>query len=228
MFTVENAVNNWKLQLNQRQTMTPADIEEMETHLRDEMETLQSAGLSEEEAFLVASRRIGDCDQVAGEFAKINTTVIWRNRFFWMIGGILSAHILSAIAASSTQYSLVFLKYEHLPLNWFWTGLIAPLVSALVLLGLGWGLYRLIPRSSLWRVSARAKVLLIVALGLGVVVFEKIFMLVPLAMIRTSTVQDYGQYSLGSTYAMFVLSLIWPLMLAALLIFLMPGRTRKA
>lgn len=230
MFTVEDAVQNWRLELSQRQTMTPADIEEMETHLRDEMDNLQTTGLTQEESFLVASHRIGNADQVAAEFAKINTTVIWKNRFFWMIAGILCVHVMSSISNASSSAGVAILQLLHTPLNWLWTGITAALASALIMLGLAWGLYRFAPGSTLMSgISSRKRVALIACLSLALILMGGLAQgLAQVIRVKMSGVQDIGQFSLGYAYAGAFVSVVWLLLLAASLIFLMPRKTRTA
>lgn len=52
------------------------------------MATLQTRGLSAEEAFLIATRRIGQTRQLESEFGKLNRNTIWLDRAMWMLIGI--------------------------------------------------------------------------------------------------------------------------------------------
>jgi len=51
---------------------------ELESHLRDSVDDLATRGVSEEEAFLVSVRRMGDAQALGDEFAKITTESLWR------------------------------------------------------------------------------------------------------------------------------------------------------
>ena len=54
------------------------DLEELETHLRDQISDLMSAGLDEDEAFLVAVKRMGALDELAREYAREHSGRLWR------------------------------------------------------------------------------------------------------------------------------------------------------
>ena len=96
MFDLNKAISSWRMNLSERQTCAKSDIDEMETHLREEIDSLTASKLSEQEAFLVATHRLGDTDSLAAEFAKVNTSILWRNRLFWMLAGLLSYFVAKA------------------------------------------------------------------------------------------------------------------------------------
>jgi len=54
------------------------DLEELETHLRDQISDLTSAGLDEDEAFLVAVKRMGALDELSREYAREHSGRLWR------------------------------------------------------------------------------------------------------------------------------------------------------
>ncbi len=54
------------------------DIEELEGHLRDQIAELNSAGLADDEAFLVAVKRMGDIDSLSREFAREHSGRLWK------------------------------------------------------------------------------------------------------------------------------------------------------
>lgn len=54
--------------------MSPDDLAELESHLRESTGQLQAHGLNEEEAFLIAVRRLGNERELAREFAKVAPT----------------------------------------------------------------------------------------------------------------------------------------------------------
>lgn len=103
MFDLNSAISSWRMNLSEKQTCAKSDIDEMETHLREEIDSLTASKLSEQEAFLVANHRLGDTDTLAAEFAKVNTSILWRNRLFWIVAGMLTfiaARHLSSLALS--------------------------------------------------------------------------------------------------------------------------------
>jgi hypothetical protein len=70
-----------------------ADVEELESHLRDEVETLVGAGLESDEAFLVAVKRMGALDAVSREFAQEHSERLWKQLVFG--GRAADAHTAS-------------------------------------------------------------------------------------------------------------------------------------
>ena len=69
------------------------------------MANLERRGLATEEAFLIASRRIGSSSQLGTEFGKVNVRSLWLNRILWMLIGIQAfavIHSLASIANTGT------------------------------------------------------------------------------------------------------------------------------
>ena len=66
---LEERIAEWRSSFRRRQAVHTADIEELEDHLRSQVETLSEAGLDADEAFLVAVKRLGDLDSLSREFA---------------------------------------------------------------------------------------------------------------------------------------------------------------
>ena len=54
------------------------DVAELEDHLREQIASLSDAGLSTDEAFLVAVRRMGSLDALSREFAREHTERLWK------------------------------------------------------------------------------------------------------------------------------------------------------
>ena len=56
-----------------------ADLDELEEHLRDQAEDLVESGLSEDEAFLIALKRLGAADRLTAEFAREHGDRLWKH-----------------------------------------------------------------------------------------------------------------------------------------------------
>jgi hypothetical protein len=54
------------------------DVEELEDHLRSQVEELREAGLDDEEAFLIAVKRIGALDALSREYAQEYSERLWK------------------------------------------------------------------------------------------------------------------------------------------------------
>src|SRR5262245_55051661 len=61
-FNLNHAIQRWRENLCQSPAFCSENLDELEVHLRDSVMCLQSRGLSEDEAFLVAVRRLGQAD----------------------------------------------------------------------------------------------------------------------------------------------------------------------
>jgi hypothetical protein len=72
-FNLEDAIRNWRDSLLRSSRLKAEELEELEVHLRDSVITLQKRGLSEDEAWLIAQRRLGHRETLKKEFAKVNS-----------------------------------------------------------------------------------------------------------------------------------------------------------
>ena len=71
-------LDEWRALMAQRPGITPDDVEELEDHLLSEVHDLHGAGLSPEEAFLIAVRRLGSQDDVSREYGAVHSDRLWR------------------------------------------------------------------------------------------------------------------------------------------------------
>jgi len=75
---VEAQIASWRAWLLRRPAIRPSDVDELEGHLRDQVAALVDAGLSGDEAFLVAVKRMGSLDAVSREFAREHSERLWK------------------------------------------------------------------------------------------------------------------------------------------------------
>ena len=75
---LEGPIAAWRDYLRRRQAIHGADVDELEDHLRDQVAALVDAGLSADEAFLVAVKRVGDLDELSREFAREYSERLWK------------------------------------------------------------------------------------------------------------------------------------------------------
>ena len=78
MFDLENRITEWKDHLRRKGPLNDRDLEELESHLREEIDSLSRSDLTEEESFLVALKRIGRADALSREYAKVASDEMWR------------------------------------------------------------------------------------------------------------------------------------------------------
>jgi hypothetical protein len=75
---LEERIAEWRAYLSRRQAIQGVDGDELEDHLRSQVSDLKGAGLDEEEAFLIAVKRIGDLDTVSREYAREYSERLWK------------------------------------------------------------------------------------------------------------------------------------------------------
>ena len=75
---LEEQIGQWRAYLRRRRAFDRPDVEELETHLRDQVGVLTQAGLAEDEAFLVAVKRMGSLDALSREFAREHSERLWK------------------------------------------------------------------------------------------------------------------------------------------------------
>jgi hypothetical protein len=76
--SIEGQIREWRSYLLRRRTMDHVDIDELEDHLRSQISELGAAGLSEDESFLVAIKRIGGINELSREFARERSSRLWK------------------------------------------------------------------------------------------------------------------------------------------------------
>lgn len=74
----ESRIDAWRAAILRGHTVDDADADELEGHLREQISELEAAGLSDEEAFLIAVRRLGQVDQITAEFAREHGDRLWK------------------------------------------------------------------------------------------------------------------------------------------------------
>src|SRR3954467_260141 len=76
--SLEEQIAQWRTYVRRRQTLHGADVEELEGHLRDQLVALTETGLTADEAFLVAVKRMGSLDALSREFALAHSERLWK------------------------------------------------------------------------------------------------------------------------------------------------------
>ena len=73
MFILDTEIQNWIRSLRSNPGFEDGDIEEIELHIRDSIESQLYNGLSEEEAFKKATASFGQPEDMGTEFTKART-----------------------------------------------------------------------------------------------------------------------------------------------------------
>jgi hypothetical protein len=78
MESLELQIAQWRAYVGDAPAVNGHDVDELEDHLRHQIAELNAAGLAEDEAFLVAVKRMGDLDAVSREFAREHSDRLWK------------------------------------------------------------------------------------------------------------------------------------------------------
>jgi hypothetical protein len=128
---LEERIGEWRQYIRRRPEVRPPDIEELEDHLRTQVDALRQAGLAEDEAFLVAVKRLGDIDSVSREFAREYSERLWKQLVVLPSAGAapaianrdtVTAVGLAVAAAVALKIPELFGKHMHGPQSdeWFY------------------------------------------------------------------------------------------------------------
>ena len=75
---IEAQIREWRTYLLRRRSIHHVDVDELEDHLRSQLSELGAAGLSGDESFLVAIKRIGSLNELSREFALERSSRLWK------------------------------------------------------------------------------------------------------------------------------------------------------
>ena len=104
MFDLNEAIVQWRGALKAQPNVQSSDLDELEDHLREEISNLSGSGLTEEEIFLVSSRRLGKPEDLNGEFAIADPTTRRNFRLRWMVTGALALIFLWLASDALTNF----------------------------------------------------------------------------------------------------------------------------
>ena len=78
MESVESQIAEWRAYVERAPALNGQDVDELEDHLRHQIAELTDAGLTPDEGFLVAVKRMGDVDALSREFAREHSDRLWK------------------------------------------------------------------------------------------------------------------------------------------------------
>jgi hypothetical protein len=124
MFTLEQSITEWRQQMLAAGIKTPVPLEELEIHLREEIERQMKSGICEAEAFNVATEKIGQAQTVQNEFKKLGFRGVpmpsdckaFRARFETVFVSVLVLLLLPHMVLLLKGDGLNFLSIERLKL----------------------------------------------------------------------------------------------------------------
>lgn len=90
MFNLEQAILEWRLRMLDKAIKNPSVVDELESHLREDVERQIQSGLTGQEAFEAAVQRIGQPSSLKREFEKVR-------RRKWVLLGTLKGILFGSL-----------------------------------------------------------------------------------------------------------------------------------
>lgn len=75
---LDQSIDQWRTAVMKGRSVDQADADELESHLREQITDLAAAGLSADEAFAIAVRRLGKVDELTAEYAREHGDRMWK------------------------------------------------------------------------------------------------------------------------------------------------------
>ena len=132
LFNLQENINTWIEKIKTEPSITEADLEELHSHLLDIIDDLKSKGLDDEEAFMVASKRLKISDDVATEYRMENNSILQMRRSLNILGGVLvfffiyyfiktlsKVAFVSIYVLSNSYGTLAIYWYEGILISWY-------------------------------------------------------------------------------------------------------------
>lgn len=217
MFQLDDAMREWRTCMVQQGTTSQPDMDELESHLRDDIEQLVDKDLSVEEAYLVGIHRLGAPPELSAEFGKINGARVWTRRLLWMLSGYLAIGLILSLYAAAVQWvsagamisGLVGSSSGHLVLR---GAMLVMGLLAVMLLGFTPGGRDLLMRSGdrilFWGRHHPGMLLtgaFVLYAGIRIAGFGR-----SLLLARAVGVESFGQEALAAAYVGFAMAVIVP------------------
>lgn len=229
MFQLDKSLEDWKGKLINSNTMTESDVDELESHLLDEIDELKGKNLTEEESFYVACSRIGSVNLLSSEFGKVNFNLIWLKKFLWLLSGYLLidffknfTEVLSCFTTvviyKSTIINIDGIGYLNLLLN--------VIFSVIVLCLLFLPRYLLISKlqSKFSYLYIHIKWLLLLIFSIFIFMNTLGFIMLRYPLLKVIDLAEYSSMIQGQT----IFSMIWYIILCLLFIIMAFRNYRKA
>src|SRR5512134_1599989 len=78
MESLDSQIAEWRAYVANAPGVNGHDVDELEDHLRHQIAELREAGLTADEGFLIAVKRLGDVDALSREFAREHSGRLWK------------------------------------------------------------------------------------------------------------------------------------------------------
>ena len=127
MESVESQIAEWRAYVAGAPGINGHDIDELEDHLRHQIAELNAAGLTSDEGFLIAVKRLGDIDGLSREFAREHSGRLWKQLLVGgaeeparAAGGWLEAVVFALITALVVQVARLAADFPDEEPGWLY------------------------------------------------------------------------------------------------------------
>lgn len=111
-FDIEDAISGHINMIQNQGSLTSSDAKELRSHLLDSVESLQTQGLSAEESFIIARKRIGHIELLAEEYSKVNLSVIHNKFWSYLLIGFNLFYGIPSLVFTLIGTAYVFIYRE--------------------------------------------------------------------------------------------------------------------
>ena len=113
-FNLTEQIDNYISLIDEQGSLTTSDKAELISHLNDSSEALVEKGLTEEESFIIAKKRIGKPELLTEEYSKVNFSLKTNKVWAYLLVGfnILYGIPSLLIPVLAAFYYIVFLQYD--------------------------------------------------------------------------------------------------------------------
>jgi hypothetical protein len=125
MESMESQIAAWRAYVADAPGVNGHDVNELEDHLRHQIAELNAVGLTADEAFLVAVKRMGDLDALSREFAREHSGRLWKQLILSgddeparAAGGWLETVVFAVVAAVVVQVARLAADFPDEEPNW--------------------------------------------------------------------------------------------------------------
>jgi hypothetical protein len=104
MFDLEKSIADWRRQMLAAGIKTPVPLDELESHLREDVENQMRSGLSAQPAFETTVQQIGQSDVLKNEFAKVGGAKVAQAKHFVLtLAGIPNQYLDTDMNTSNIE-----------------------------------------------------------------------------------------------------------------------------
>jgi len=160
MFNLEQSIAEWRRQMLAAGIKMPVPLEELEIHLREEIERQMKSGFDEQGIFNSAVQKIGEARVVQTEFKKVEPDHKMRRTILLIIGW--------PVAGVALWYGVTFLYFQWALIGFHPECDLETIAAVLIILAAEIGIW-LLAKVSRYRTSRSVSLLVCVLLaGIGI------------------------------------------------------------